>query len=1084
MKTYNRLNTLVGWIVFAVAAVVYLMTIEPTASFWDCGEFIVSSNKLEVGHPPGAPIFMLIANVCSNLTSDTALVAKMINSMSAIMSALTILFLFWTITFLVKKVVWKEDKEITRGQIITILGSGIVGALVYTFSDTFWFSAVEAEVYATSSFFTALVFWLILKWDSVADEPRNERWIVLIAYLIGLSIGVHLLNLLCIPAIGLVYYFRRYKETSFKGAVVALLISFGLIAAILFGVIQGLIEIAGIFELFSVNTLGLPYNSGAFIYLIVLAGLIAWGIWESQKESPSPLRAKIAFFLTFIISGIPFIGNGYLFGIIIILLVGYFLYRSKKINYKLINTTILCLAVIVIGYSSFALILIRSNANTPMNQNHPADIFTLRSYLAREQYGSTPLFYGPTFVSEMQREAKDGMCVAVEKDARPNWAPIMKKNDSEKDRYYVASYSREAKYVPELNTIFPRMYKTDEDFKEGYKSWGDVKGTPVSVKNCGDIKKVMKPTFAENLRYFFSYQVNFMYWRYFMWNFSGRQNDIQGQGELTHGNWITGIKFIDSFLIGPQEDMPYEMEHNPGRNVYYMLPLLLGLLGLFFQTYADKKGIQSFWITFFLFFMTGLAIVIYLNQNPGQVRERDYAYAGSFYAFSIWIGFGVTGLAELFRKKLKMSGTVAGILATVLAILVPIQMAGQNWDDHDRSGRYMAREFAKNYLKSCEPNAILFTNGDNDTFPLWYVQEVEGFRTDVRICNTSYLQTGWYADQMKKQAYDSASLPITWKSSEYAGDKNSVAYILPLTNAPISFRAALDFVRSEDPRTKTLPGYKEDLSFIPSNKLFMPIDSGVTLRTNTVREEDRPFLVDTISVDLEGKNALGFHEMMVYEILQSNNWERPIYYANTVSPSQFMRLDPYLMAVGMDFRLVPLDFKKRGHSVDLEKSYDLIMNQFEWGGADDPNVYLDENVRRMIRGHRQTLFGRLAKGLIAEGQNERAIEVVDRCLELFPHERIPMDYSALVLADAYMDAGAKEKALSTYKQIADNSLRNLNWYFRCNDEKLLNLTQEIELDLSLLARSARQIITLDTEQGKKYDAKLREYYIMYTTIEK
>lgn len=751
MKTYKLVNNVLGWVICIIASTVYLMTIEPTASFWDCGEFISSAYKLEVGHPPGAPFFMLTANLFTQMVSDPTMVAKMVNSMSAIFSGLTILFLFWTITHLARKIIVDEGKEMTMGQLITIMGSGVVGALAYTFSDTFWFSAVEGEVYAYSSLFTALVFWLILKWEEVADKPHADRWIVLIAYLMGLSIGVHLLNLLCIPAIVLVYYYKKFPNPTTKGTIIALLVSFAIIALMMFGVVQGLVEICGYFELLFVNVLGMPYNTGVYVYVVVLAATLVWAIWETMQDTVHPVRLKVSFLLSIILIGIPFIGSGYTIAIVMSAALAAYLFMSKKLNVKMLNTILLSLMVVVIGYSSYALTLIRATADTPMNQNAPSDIFTLRTYLAREQYGKTPLLYGQTYVSEVKRTNDGGSCVAVTKEGAPVWTRIDKKSPDEKDRYYISRHDVDYEYVDELSMLFPRMFSSDSRHVQAYKEWANIKGEPVKFNRCGETATVMKPTFGENIKFFIAYQLNFMYWRYFMWNFSGRQNDIQGHGEVSHGNWITGIKFIDEVLVGPQDDMPGDIINNKGHNVYYMLPLLLGILGLLFQVYAGKKGIQGFWVTFFLFFMTGIAIVLYLNQTPYQPRERDYAYAGSFYAFCIWVGFGVAALVKLLERYAKLPSVAAATVASVAALFVPIQMAGQNWDDHDRSNRYVCRDFGANYLESCEPNAVIFTNGDNDTFPLWYAQEVEGIRTDVRVCNTSYLQTDWYIDQMKSR---------------------------------------------------------------------------------------------------------------------------------------------------------------------------------------------------------------------------------------------------------------------------------------------------------------------------------------------
>ena len=717
----------------------------------------------------------------------------------------------------------------------------------------------------------------------------------------GLSIGVHLLNLLCIPAIVLVYYYRKFPSPTFKGTLIALFVSFAIIGLIMYGVVQGLVETCGWFELLFVNVFGMPYNSGVYAYVVIIAGMLGWSIWETMRKDISPMRVRISFVLTIALLGIPFLGNGYVLGILLLIALTAVLFRFKNINVRALNTILVSLMVIVVGYSSYALILIRSTADTPMNQNAPKDIFTLRSYLAREQYGDTPLIYGKTYVSVPERKS-DG--TPVSSKGPKIWSRVIKKDKNEKDHYFISDTVREYKYVSETMMLFPRMHSPEARHVAGYKSWAKVKGTPVKVIDMGETKSVMKPTFAENIKFFVRYQLNFMYWRYFMWNFSGRQNDIQGHGEIMNGNWITGIKPIDTFLVGPQDDMPFDIANNKGHNVYYMLPLLLGLLGIFYQLFSGKKGMQSFWVTFFLFFMTGIAIVLYLNQPPFQPRERDYAYAGSFYAYCIWIGLGVGAVARALEKFGKLPGLVAGTVATLACVLVPIQMAGQNWDDHDRSGRYMCRDFGSNYLESCEPNAVIFTNGDNDTFPLWYAQEVEGIRTDVRVCNTSYLQTDWYIDQMKRQAYESAPLPITWDHSQYIQGKRDMTYVIQRMDK-VDLGKALEFLRSDDPRTKKIPGYRRDIPHIPSDVLTLEVDSATVMKHGAISPQDASQMVKEMTINLSGKEVLGKEAVTILDMLHTNNWERPIYFAITVDPNQFVRLDPYFQKTGMAYRIVP-----------------------------------------------------------------------------------------------------------------------------------------------------------------------------------
>ena len=742
---YRRVDNTLGWLTFLIAAFVYCSTIEPTASFWDCPEFITTGYKLEIGHPPGAPFFMLTANLFSQFTSDATQVAKMVNTMSALLSATCILFLFWSITHLTRRLLIDRWEELSLAKLIAIEASGLVGALIYTFSDTFWFSAVEGEVYAYSSAFTAVVFWLILKWEDHADEPHSDRWLVLIMYMTGLSIGVHLLNLLCVPAIVLVYYYRRFPDANLKGSLIALVISTVILAAVLYGVVPGIITVGGWFELFFVNTLGMPFNTGEIIYIILLVACVIWAVYETQTQKHNMTIQNLAFLLSVGMLGIPFYGWGwsaFIIGIIVLAILWFILKISKEkqplITARMKNTMLLCMLMLMIGYSSYALIVIRSSANPPMDQNSPEDIFTLGDYLGRERYGNRPMFYGQAYISQVALENDGQYCRPVMTEGKPVYQRKEKASAEEKDAYFVVRTKDEYKYAQ--NMLFPRMY--DAGHTAAYESWmGGIDGTEVPYDQCGEPISVKIPSQFENIRFFLSYQCNFMYWRYFMWNFAGRQNDIQGNGELEHGNWITGIPFIDNARLGDQELLPDDLKENKGHNVFYCMPLILGLIGLFWQAWYTRKrtitvngtsktiddpiGIRQFWVVFFLFFMTGLAIVIYLNQTPMQPRERDYAYAGSFYAFAIWCGMGVAAIIHWLSEQLKVKNeksvlTIA-IVVGIVCLLVPIQMVSQTWDDHDRSGRYTCRDFGQNYLMTLQEEGypIIFTNGDNDTFPLW-----------------------------------------------------------------------------------------------------------------------------------------------------------------------------------------------------------------------------------------------------------------------------------------------------------------------------------------------------------------------------
>ena len=790
MKQFKLLNNTLGWLTFIIAAFTYCLTVEPTASFWDCPEFILSGNKLEIGHPPGAPFFMLTANFFS-LFAEPEKVAYMVNIMSAILSAAGILFLFWSITHLVRKLTVGNSQEMSKAQMVTILASGLVGALAYTWSDTYWFSAVEGEVYGYSSLFTAVVFWLILKWEDNADSPHSDRWLILIAYLVGLSIGVHLLNLLCIPAIVLVMYYKKFPNKNRKYAVLALVVSAVLVAAVLYGIVPGVVKVGGWFELLFVNVLGLPFNTGLYVYLILLFGTIIAGIYLTEKYAEQTDKTQkivtILFLATVALLGIPFYGHNVLMSLVIgavVIAVLYYVAMSRKsvddsdfksrirttakkylVSFRAFNTAFLCMLFIMIGYSSYAVIVIRSAANTPMDQNSPEDIFTLGVYLNREQYGTRPLLYGESFDSEVKRD-KDGKPVKVET------SPVYVRNNG---KYEILEYNSE--YVFAQNMLFPRMWSSAH--KKYYENWtGRIKNTVPSQNGQG---RVTMPTQLDNLTFFVNYQLNHMYWRYFLWNFVGRQNDVQGHGEAENGNWITGIKFLDELRLGDLDKLPTMLKENKGRNVFFALPLILGILGIVWQFKNGKEGKRQCFIVGMLFFMTGLAIVLYLNQYPMQPRERDYAYAGSFYAFAIWIGMGVAAIVHFIQQRTKKESLPLNIAVSVACLLVPVQMVSQTWDDHDRSGRYACRDFGQNYLNSLPDNCypIIFTCGDNDTFPLWYNQEVEGVRTDTRVCNLSYIQADWYIDQMKRPAYESPALPISWDRDDYFGNTNQVIYIIP-----------------------------------------------------------------------------------------------------------------------------------------------------------------------------------------------------------------------------------------------------------------------------------------------------------------
>lgn len=1054
MKNFRLLNNIFGWVAFAVAAVTYLMTIEPTASFWDCGEFISAAYKLDVGHPPGAPFFMLTAKFFSLFTSDPSKVAMMVNSFSALASAFTILFLFWTITHLAQKIVGKPEEEYTAANIITILGAGLVGALAYTFSDTFWFSAVEGEVYAYSSFFTAVVFWLILKWEKNADNPGSDRWLILIAYLMGLSIGVHLLNLLAIPAIVLVYYYKKYTPST-KGVLLAMLTAVLILGFTLYGLIPGFVMWASKFELLFVNTLGASYNTGMFVYIVLVIASLVWAIYETYVNKHY-VRMVVSTVLALTLVGIPFVSESIFIGVVVIAaLIAFFVYKKKSVNARWLNTGLIMVAVVLIGYSSYAVIMIRSAAQPTMDQNSPDNVFSLKYYLNREQYGDRPLLYGGTFNAPMKLKVEGNTCT-YDADKSPLYAPKPKRSESEKDEYIVAGYKFDYKKDDKFMMLFPRMYSSDPNHVKAYKTWGNVKGKKINYDFCGEQRSEIKPTFGENLRFFFDYQVNFMYWRYFMWNFSGRQNDIQSYGEIEHGNWITGISFIDNMLVGNQKLLPKELKENKGRNTYFMLPLLLGLLGIFFLLNSGKQGNHAFWVVMLLFFLTGLAIVVYLNQTPYQPRERDYAYAGSFYAFSIWIGLGVMGVAKILEKILPKN--VSAAIATVACLGIPVLMAAQNWDDHDRSGRTTARDFGQNYLNSTDPNAILFSNGDNDTFPLWYNQEVEGVRTDVRVCNLSYLPTDWYIDQMKRQSYESAPLPISWEKKDYISGRNDVMSVQDLTEGkPFSMKDAFDIIKSDDQQFKI-----EGDGFFPSPKLALPVNADEVVKTGTVPAKDKDKILPEMIFDLPRNVFKG--EAMVMEMIKENNWKRPMYVCVTVGEEFYpASLNKYMSRTGLAYQILPVGQQDSTRmNVNTDKMYENMMTKFKFGGIENPKVYLDDQILRMCKTHR-IQFSYLVEALIAEGDTVRAKKALDYASKVIPAETVPHDYSSNMMALYYYQLGLKAQGDAILDAVAKNSADYLTWYASLKPSQQNNATNSIGHEMAVI----NQVLQISNEVGAK-----------------
>ncbi len=1105
MKQFRLIDNALGWLAFFIAAFVYCSTIEPTASFWDCPEFITTGYKLEIGHPPGAPFFMLTANLFSQFTSDPTQVARMVNTMSALLSATCILFLFWTITHLTRRLLISNWDEMTLPKMIAIEASGMVGALIYTFSDTFWFSAVEGEVYAYSSAFTAVVFWLILKWEDHADEPHSDRWLILIMYMTGLSIGVHLLNLLCVPAIVLVYYYRRFPDANLKGSLIALAVSVVILAAVLYGVVPGIITVGGWFELFFVNTLGMPFNTGEIIYIFLLVGCVIWAVYETQTQKHSLKIQNIAFLASIGMLGIPFYGWGWsaFFIGVVVLAALWFLLKYTKNNQPLItarvkNTMLLCMLMLMIGYSSYALIVIRSSANPPMDQNSPEDIFTLGDYLGREQYGQRPLFYGQAYTSQVALE--------VMTSGKPVYQRKEKASADEKDSYFVVRTKDEYKYAQ--NMLFPRMY--DAGHAAAYESWmGGVDGSQVPYDRCGEQMMVKVPSQLENIRFFLSYQCNFMYWRYFMWNFAGRQNDIQGNGELEHGNWLTGFSFIDNARLGDQSMLPQELKENKGHNVFYCMPLILGLLGLFWQAWYTRKrkitvngqektiddpiGIRQFWVVFFLFFMTGLAIVIYLNQTPMQPRERDYAYAGSFYAFAIWCGMGVAAIIDWINRQIKKENLVVAVVIGLACLIVPIQMASQTWDDHDRSGRYCCRDFGQNYLMTLqeEGNPIIFTNGDNDTFPLWYNQDTEGFRTDARVCNLSYLQTDWYIDQMRRPAYDSPSVPISWSRLEYCAGTNEYVQVDPSLKKQVEelYRqnpeeAAKQFGEKPFELKNILKNWvrttNKDLHVIPTDTVYVTIDKEAVRKSGMMMASDS--IPDQMVISLKGKNALYKGDLMMLEMIAQCNWTRPIYVATTVGAENYMNLGDNFVQEGLANRITPFTTNAPGaKNFDTEKTYNNVMNKFKFGGVDKPGIYLDETVMRMCYTHRR-LLSMLAMNLVHEGKDKKAMEVLNKCEKVLPSYNIPHDYQSgsMDLARAYALTGQTKKAQDLIDQLWRKSAEYIMWYCSLDGQRFESSQQDCILHLYILNQVLDLQSAVDEKKAEEKDKQFQTINKIYT----
>ena len=1097
---YKKLNIITGWLVFLVATWTYVVTIEPTASFWDCGEFLATANKLQVGHPPGAPLFMMLGRIASAFVGPEN-VPVAINILSALCSSFTILFLFWSITHLAHKLATRDGAEFSTGKLIAVIGSGIVGSLAYTWSDSFWFSAVEAEVYSMSSFFTAVTFWAILKWENEANEAHSTRWLILICYLLGLGIGVQLLALLCIPPIAMVYYFKRY-ETTTKGVLLTMVISAIILGTIQAIIIPGVAKVAGWFELLFVNDFGLSFNSGNLVYFLLLTTLIVLGLRWTQ--------------------------------------------RTGRV---IANTIILGITVILVGYSTYAMTVIRSLANPPNDENNPENVFNLVSYLNREQYGDRPLLIGQFWDSPYANQREDGTPVRtatylVQKDGRTvkqfydGWSAehFVQQNPGHTiEHEYIITDARkgsEIVYEPEFTMLFPRMYSNQASHVQAYKRWSDFKGTPMRATDReGKPTRIYMPTQGENLRFFINYQFDWMYWRYFMWNFAGRQNDVQGSGNIMDGNWLSGIKAIDAQRLGNQDQLPSSMTNNKGFNRFYLLPLILGTIGFLFQLFRSGK---DWTVVTFLFFFTGIAIVIYLNQTPYQPRERDYAYVGSFYAFAIWIGLGVYALFDAARnlttRELGMTagaglglgalkyitedthgasytifamaligvGCVAlffllgrvlkneaaiATLATLLCLAVPGIMVAEGWDDHDRSERTPAPDLATDYLESCAPNAILFTNGDNDTFPLWYAQEVEGVRTDVRVVNLSLLNTDWYIDQMRRQAYESAPVPFTIAPEKYRQGTRDAVYLVPRNEgAPqvMDLRKAIAFCTDD----KNLQRAGSDrYAYIPTDAFSIPVDSAAVVRSGTVSLADTGRIADAITWRI-GRGAVMKNHMMVLDLLAHNDWSRPIYFAVTTGPDSYIGLQDYFQLEGLTYRVVPIKTPSDPRTGSLGRvaadlMFENVTKKFKWGNMETEGpIYLDENILRMTTNLRLQLSS-LAEELIALGRNDDARTILDLSLEKMPDRNVPYDRILLPTVEAYYAIGDTTKGNALAERIFEIMEENLTYYMSLEPRYAGQVSKEAEITHAVMGRLAMQAMAADSTFGEKLGDRFQTIDALY-----
>ena len=984
MITFKRINNLAGWLLFGVAFLTYRLTIEQTASFWDCGEFIACAFKLQVPHPPGAPFFLLVGRLFSMFAfGDVLKVAFWVNMVSVLCSAFTILFLFWTITLLVRKLIGKPDEVLVFNEIVLVIGAGMVGALAYTWSDSFWFSAVEAEVYAMSSFFTAIVVWAVFKWERIEDPAEENRWLILIAYLTGISIGVHLLNLVTIPALALVYYFKKYPKPSFSGGSMAFGLGLLILGLINSGIIPGLPTVAGKFEIFFVNTFGLPFKSGMLVFIVLFLGSLVWAICYTHKK--------------------------------------------EKV---LLNTALLSFSFVLIGYASYLTVLVRSEYNTPINENDPSDILSFVSYLKREQYGSRPLLYGPSFTSKPISQKKE--------------TPVYKKKDG---RYVIQDYRFDYEYEPGSSMLFPRLYSNQP-------------GHPKLYQQMTGLAEGQKPTMGQNLSFLFSHQLGHMYWRYFLWNFAGRESDAEGAGTMLPWDFA--------------KNFPASISQNRAHNNFFMLPLFLGLAGIMALYFKNKKDLL---VSGLLFFLTGAALVIYLNSPPVEPRERDYIYVGSFYVFCIWIGLGVVAVADGL-KKLTGSTSKTAVLASAASLVVPLIMLLKGWDNHDRSNRYHSVDFARNLLNSCAPNAILFTGGDNDTFPLWYVQEVEGFRTDVRVCVQTFLGADWYIKQLMRKTNKSEALPFSLDGNSYAFGKNEYVpfYEIPSVKSGINLKEYLDLIKHEN-KAIQVPLMSGDMaSILPSSVLFLPVNVGEVGQMNIIKKDFTPLISDSMSWTI-GKKDLYKSDLVMLDIIASNNWKRPVYFSSTMGSSNNLGLKEYMQLEGYAYRLLPVRVPgaEDGY-VNSDLMYDNMMNKMAWREVDNKNTYYDNTYLGSPVATARIAFLRLTNHLLAENKREKARKVLDKALAVMPDKSIPYDQISSNFIGPLFELGENRRALDTARAMALRADENLEFAKKSDTSKGRDINTDLYI-LQTIVRECRQA-QQDTA-ASEYEAIFKKHLLAF-----